>query len=210
MTLIALTDREPVLTAVAGRRIPRRAWADTSEMARLLCEAGDIVRAAEQQADTVIEQARARGHAQGVSQAQAQMARHLLDAQRQSREFLDASQQRIVALAVAIVERIAPALGEAPVVAALAEEALGAVQAEKYIRIRVPEAAAADTQAMLDRWRDEHPQVETVQVSVDPRLEPFTCVVESELGRIEAGLPAQLEAVRARLSAVAARTESRR
>ena len=202
MTQIALTDRDAVLTAVAGRRIPRRAWADTREMSRLLSEAEDIARAAEQHADAFIEEARARGYADGVSQAQAQMTQHLLDAQRQSREFLDASQQRIVALAVAILERIAPALGEAPVVAALAEEALGAVQAEKYIRIRVTVAAAAATQAMLDRWRDEHPQVETAQVSVDQHLEPFTCVVESELGRIEAGLPAQLEAVRDRLSAV--------
>jgi type III secretion protein L len=210
MTRIALTDRDAVLTAIAGRRIPSRAWADTSEMSRLLSEAGEIVRAAERQADSVIEEARARGYAEGVSQAQAQMARHLLDAQRLSREFLDASQLRIVALAVAIVERIAPALGEANVVAALAAEALGAVQAEKYIRIRVSEAAAAATQAMLDRWRDEHPRVETAQVSVDPHLEPFTCIVESELGRIEAGLPAQLEAVCARLSAVAVRTEPRR
>ena len=66
------------------------------------------------------------------------------------------------------------------------------------------------TAAMLDRWRNQHPQVETAQVSVDPHLEPFTCVVESELGRIEAGLPAQLEAVRDRLSAAAVRTELRR
>src|SRR5579862_9222675 len=120
MTRIALTDRDAVLTAVAGRRIPRRAWADTSEMSRLLSEAGNIVKAAERRADSIVEQARADGRAQGLAQAQAEMAQHLLESQRQARAFLDASQQRIVALAVAIVERIAPTLGEAKVVAALA------------------------------------------------------------------------------------------
>jgi len=208
MTHIVLTDREAVLTAVAGRRIPRRAWADTSEMSRLLFEAGNIVRAAERRADEVIEQARTEGHAQGLAQAQAQMARHLLDAQRQAHEFLEDSQQRIVALAIAIIERIAPTLGEAQVVAALAEEALGTLQAEKYLRIRVTAPAADATQDMLEQWRSEHPQVETAQVAVDPHLAPFTCVVESELGRIEAGLPAQLDAVREKLVAVA--TGSRR
>jgi type III secretion protein L len=208
MTHIALTDREAVLTAVAGRRIPRRAWADTSEMSRLLFEAGNIVRAAERQADEAIEQARSDGYAQGLAQAQAQMAQHLLAAQRQAREFLDASQQRIVALAVAILERIAPTLGESHVVAALAEEALSTLQAEKYLRIRVTAPAADATQAMLEEWRSEHPQVETAQVAVDPHLPPFTCVVESELGRIEAGLSAQLDAVRDKLMAVV--TESRR
>ncbi|HEY6921931.1 MAG TPA: FliH/SctL family protein [Steroidobacteraceae bacterium] len=203
MTHIALTDREAVLTAVAGRRIPRRAWADTSEMSRLLFEAGNIVRDAERRADAVIERARDEGYAQGLAQAQSLMAQHLLDAQRQAHEFLEASQQRIVALAVAIVERIAPALGEPQVVAALVEEALSTLQAEKYLRIRVTAQAADATQEMLEYWRSEHPQVETAQILVDPHLAPFTCVVESELGRIEAGLAAQLDAIRAKLMAVA-------
>jgi type III secretion protein L len=177
-------------------------------MSRLLSEAGNIVEAAERRADGVIEQARAEGHDQGLALAQAQMARHLLEAQRQSREFLDASERRIVGLAVAILERIAPTLGESKIVAALAEEALSTVHAEKYLRIRVTAEAAAATQEMLDHWRSEHPEVETAQVTVDLHLAPFTCVVESELGRIEAGLPAQLEAVREKLTAVA--TESRR
>ncbi len=208
MTHIALTDREAVLTAVAGRRIPRRAWADTSDMSRLLYEAGTIVRDAERRAEEVIEQARVEGYSQGLAQAQSLMAQHLLDAQRQAHTFLEASQQRIVALAVAIVERIAPALGEPQVVAALVEEALSTLQAEKYLRIRVTAPAADATQEMLEHWRSEHPQVETAQILVDPHLAPFTCVVESELGRIEAGLSAQLDAIRAKLMAVA--TESRR
>jgi len=207
MTHIALTDREAVLTAVAGRRIPRRAWADTSEMSRLLFEAGNIVRDAERRADEVIEKARTEGYAQGLAQAQSLMAQHLLDAQKQAHEFLEASQQRIVALAVAILERIAPALGEPQLVAALVEEALSTLQAEKYLRIRVTASAADATQEMLEHWRSEHPQVEMAQILVDPHLAPFTCVVESELGRIEAGLSAQLDAIRAKLMAVA--TESR-
>jgi type III secretion protein L len=203
MTHIVLTDREAVLTAVAGRRIPRRAWADTSEMSRLLFEAGNIVRDAERRADEVIEQARAEGYAQGLARAESLMAQHLLDAQRQAHEFLGASQQRVVALAVAILERIAPTLGEPEVVAALAEEALSTLQAETYLRIRVTAPAADATREMLENWRSEHPQVETAQILIDPHLAPFTCVVESELGRIEAGLSAQLDAIRAKLMAVA-------
>ena len=193
-----------LMEGLRGLGIPRRAWADTSEMSRLLFEAGNIVRDAERRADEVIDQARTEGYAQGLAQAQSLMAQHLLDAQKQAHEFLEASQQRIVALAVAILERIAPALGEPQVVAALAEEALSTLQAEKYLRIRVTAAAADATQEMLERWRGEHPQVETAQILVDQHLPPFTCVVESELGRIEAGLSAQLDAVRAKLMAVAA------
>jgi flagellar biosynthesis/type III secretory pathway protein FliH len=53
---------------------------------------------------------------------------------------------------------------------------------------------------MLARWQAEHPHV-VVQVLVDPQLEPFGCVVESELGRIELGLTKQLATMREEVSA---------
>jgi flagellar biosynthesis/type III secretory pathway protein FliH len=42
-----------------------------------------------------------------------------------------------------------------------------------------------------------------VELVIDPQLDPMACIVETELGRIEVGLSAQLEAVRTTLSAVA-------
>ena len=57
--------------------------------------------------------------------------------------------------------------------------------------------------AMLDRWQAAHPEVETVELVVDPQLDPMACVVETELGRIEVGLSAQLESIRTTLAAVA-------
>jgi flagellar biosynthesis/type III secretory pathway protein FliH len=203
MTSITLTEREPILTAVAGARIPRRAFSDVSELARLLEEVGAVMQAAERRVGVVLDQARTEGYAAGVACAQAQMARQLLEAQQQARQFLDMSQERIVALAVSIVERIAPSLGQPKLVAALAAEALRAVQAERHLRICVCAAAADATREMLAQWQAGHPEIATAQISIDPEAAPFACIIESELGRIEAGLPAQLETVREKLSGVA-------
>jgi type III secretion protein L len=208
MTSIALTDREPILAAVAGARIPRRAFADVAELARLLEEAGGVMLAAERRAGFVLEQARTEGFAAGAAFAQAQMVRHLLEAQLQARQFLDRSQERIVALAVSIIERIAPTLNQPELVAALAAEALRAIHAERHLRIRVCAAAADTTREMLTQWHAGHPEIETAQVSIDPQAAPFTCIIESELGRIEAGLPTQLEAVREQLAAAARERQS--
>ena len=67
MASIALTDRSPVLMAVEGTRIPRRAWSCMAELAQLLTDAGEIVRAAELQADEVRQKAQAEGFAAAVS-----------------------------------------------------------------------------------------------------------------------------------------------
>ncbi len=56
---------------------------------------------------------------------------------------------------------------------------------------------------MLDRWQLAHPEVETIDMVIDPSLDPMAGVIETELGRIEVGLPVQLEAIRSALNAVA-------
>ena len=135
------------------------------------------------------------GHAAGFARAQADTIRQALEAQLKAREFVDASWQQIVRMALASVERMAATLGPATVVTALLTDAMHAIKAERRLRVNVSQSAVKATRAMLARWQLEHPRV-VVQVLVDPQLEPFGCVVESELGCIELGLRKQLEAIR--------------
>jgi flagellar biosynthesis/type III secretory pathway protein FliH len=201
---IVLTESEPLLTAVAGQRIPRRAWAQVSELNGLLSEAGRIVQTAKRQAELLQRRAYFDGRAAGVAHAQAEAIKHILDAQKQARELVAASELHIVELAISIVARIVPRLDQGELVAALAAEGLAAIREERHICVRISSAAEKPTRAMLDRWQAAHPEVETVELVIDPQLDLMACVVETELGRIEVGLSAQLEAVRTTLAAVAA------
>ena len=201
---IALTESEPLLTAVAGQRIPRRAWAQVSEMSDLLSEAGRILQTAKRQAELLQRRAYFDGRAAGIAHAQAEAIKHVLDAQKHARDLVTASELRVVELAISIVERIVPRLDQGELVAALAADALAAIREERHICLRISSAAERSTRAMLDRWQCAHPEVETVELVIDPQLDPLACVVETELGRIEVGLPAQLQTVQATLAAVAA------
>ena len=200
---IALTDSEPLLTAVAGQRIPRRAWAEVSELNGLLSEAGRVLQTAKRQAELLQRRAYFDGRAAGVAHAQSEAIKHVLEAQKQARELLAASELRIVELAVSIVARIVPRLDQGDLVAALAAEGLAAIREERHICVRISSAAEKSTREMLDRWQVAHPEVETVELVIDAQLDPMACIVETELGRIEVGLSAQLETVRATLAAVA-------
>jgi flagellar biosynthesis/type III secretory pathway protein FliH len=204
MTVVAITDCEAVLTAVSGQRIPRRAWANVGQLSSLLSEAGRILQTTKRQTDLLQRRAYFDGRAAGASHAQAEAMKHVLEAQRQSREFMDASHARIVELAVAIVARIAPKLDQGELVAALASEGLNAITEERHLSIRVSAGAETATRGMLDKWKEAHPEVASVELVVDSTLEPLDCVVESELGRLEVGLSAQLEAVSRGLRAIAA------
>jgi flagellar biosynthesis/type III secretory pathway protein FliH len=67
-------------------------------------------------------------------------------------------------------------------------EGLAAIQEERHVCVRISSAAEKSTRAMLDRWQLAHPEVEAVDMVIDPLFDPMTCVVETELGRIEVGL----------------------
>jgi type III secretion protein L len=201
---IALTDSEPLLTAIAGQRIPRRAWAEVNDLNGLLSEAGRVLQTAKRQAELLQRRAYFDGRAAGVAHAQSEAIKHVLDAQKQARDLVAASELRIVELAVSIVTRIAPRLDQGELLAALAAEAMAAIRDERHICIRTSSAGEKSTREMLERWQAAHPEIETVELVIDPQLDPMACVVETELGRIEVGLSAQLEAIRTSLAAVAA------
>jgi len=203
LTAIAITDSEPILTAIAGQRIPRRAWGEVTQLNNLLSEASRILQSAKRQAELLQRRAYFDGRAAGLAHAQSEAIKHVLEAQRQARELVAASELRIVELAVSIVARIAPRLDQGELVAALAAEGLAAIQEERHVCVRISSAAEKATRAMLDRWQLAHPEVEAIDMVIDPSLDPMACVIETELGRIEVGLPVQLEAVRTALNAVA-------
>jgi type III secretion protein L len=208
LTAIAITDSEPILTAIAGQRIPRRAWGKVTELNNLLSEAGRILQSAKRQAELLQRRAYYDGRAAGLAHAQSEAIKHVLEAQKQARELVAASEARIVELAVSIVARIASNLDQGELVAALAAQGMAAIQEQRHVCVRVSSAAEKCTRAMLDRWQLAHPEVETIDMVIEPSLDPMACVIETELGRIEVGLPTQLEAVRTALIAVASEPAS--
>ncbi len=194
-TSIGLTRRASVLTAVEGTRIPRDAWSSVKDLADVLHEANRVLESAHAEAQSVLKNAYEEGYTAGKTAAQAEIIRHLLGAQHTAREFVAASEERLVSLAVAILLRIAPKLGKGDLVAALAHEAVSTLHAERHLRVCVAPQAFEATREMLEQWQRAHPEVETVAVESHAELDAFACVVESELGRLEASLPMQLAAI---------------
>ena len=89
---------------------------------------------------------------------------------------------------VARIARIAPTLNTPDVVATMASEVMPTVREERHLRIHVGSGAVEATREMLQRWQDAHPETGAAQVLTEPRLAPFCCIVESELGRVELSL----------------------
>jgi type III secretion protein L len=192
---------EPVRQAPSGgpgQGIIKGEVFDASEEARRIeSEAREkgasIVRAAREEADRIRENAREEGRAEAYAEANA-----LLVKARMEREKIIASAEpQLVGLGRRIAEKIIGRELEVnpDVIVDVVRQAIQTVRQQKEIIVRVNardlealEKRRGDLVAVLARAKD-------VTLRGDPAISPGGCVVESELGTIDAQLDTQLDVI---------------
>ncbi len=167
------------------RRIPAKYSFQWQQAQDWLSQANWILSQASQEALQIKRQAYESGLRDGREKILQQAAETLASAHQKSRQFIEAQQESIVNLAFHIVKNILPSLDSASVQKALVESALSEISGEKYLRVYV----SPDQIDTLD-WLK---QQKTIEIIVDPTLDAYGCIVESELGAIHCDIDKQLE-----------------
>jgi flagellar assembly protein FliH len=163
----------------------------------------------------LIDAARARGYdegfvlgrAEGLAQAQQEMASLLLTARTALDEVTRWKQQQlnqelpsVVGLAMAIAERVVRRAVELDpeVVLRTLEEAARQREAKDLVRIAVnPE----QVEAVRAYWTQNHPSQSDVEIGPDPGIEPGGCLLFSQSSLIDALLQTQLDVIARELHA---------
>ena len=190
-----IIDRNRFALSVAGTVVRREAWATLEQTSALLEKAEELRRRTANESRAAEQAAYAKGHAEGRAAGLAEIAAQHLQLQQTFADMLGSADRRAVHLALAIVARIAPRLEKQQLVVALIDAAVGEIQAEQFLQIRVHPDAVAAVQAEAERWRQHYPGLQAVQCIGDDTLAPTGCVLQSEFGRVDAGLDEQLAAI---------------
>ncbi len=167
----------------------------------------DWLQAAEQRAQAIVaaaEEARAaarrEGYAAGHAAGAAEAARLLAETAARAAQQQAAAEPALIDLALAVVERLLGACDEPQLVAALARQALAERQSERALTLKVAPGLAEAVRAQLADCLAGGPGQPVVAVEPDPGLQGGACVLASELGFVELGLDAQLQALRTGLA----------
>jgi flagellar biosynthesis/type III secretory pathway protein FliH len=129
------------------------------------------------------------GQKQGAQAAQDAVSETLANMAKELQAQHLATRESVKVLALAVVYKLAAALGAAEVVPTLIEQAVAELLPAKTTRIRVNAQALEPTRARL-----LHMGVEA-EVRVDENLTPFDCVIESSHGQNVVSLDTQLNAI---------------
>lgn len=133
------------------------------------------------------------GFEQGRREGAAAAALLLAETQAKVDRYLGGIESEIVDLALDIVRRIAGDVAPREMVARLAHEAVGGFRREQALTVTVAPENLSEARAHFAAHGDPS---RNVTIEADRKLGPLDCRVESPYATVDAGLDAQIEAIR--------------
>ena len=154
-------------------------------------KARQIVADAERERNAILEQARQEGHAKGL----AEWNHILAQAAQRSEELAKSWEETMLRLSVRVAEKI---IGEQlklhpDTIAAIVREALAGIRPGRHLVIQVNDAEAQEVRARTARLRESLSVGCEIEIVAAATVPSGGCVIESELGIVDARLETQLK-----------------
>ena len=168
----------------------------------VLVEAQEIIDKAKREAEAItrraqgeLEAERQRGYREGREQAAAEMAEKIIGTVNEGAAYL----QKIEALLVEVVDqalrRVLGEIDQHEVIARVVNRALESVRKKSDVTIRVSPSQAEYLQQRLKEMVSQAPHAGSLQVQPDNRLDHDACVLETDVGIVDASIQTQLKAI---------------
>ena len=210
LPIVRLTEGAPSLAP--GAPVIRAADYLALVDARALCEAArqeaaGILAEARRQADAIVAEAdqhregeKARGYAEGRAEAEAEAADRRITLAVGTADYIESLEESVVELVISGVRKILGSFDDRALAVRVVSGALAVMRNQKQVTLRVSPDNAESLREQLDTLLSSHPGIGMIEVVADPRLKPGDCVLESDLGIVDAGLHTQLDRLEAALS----------
>jgi type III secretion protein L len=156
-------------------------------------QATQLIENAQQEKDALFDESSERGYAAGLDKWNDALA----EAWARRDDFLSRNEAELVKLAVAIAEKIVRRSVEAgsDVVLRTIEEALKSVRGERRITIKVNPSEESELREQVGSLKLLGPEVGDIVIVANPSIAAGGCVVESDLGVIDAQIDTQLASI---------------
>ncbi len=169
-----------------------------------LRDAEDIVARAWEEADRIVADSRQaydaerqRGYTEGLELARAEQALQMMDNIARSVDFLGKVEARMVDLVMQAVRKIIDGFDDRERVLMTVRSVLTAARAQKQMTLRLNPDQVEVVRGQLTELLASFPSIDFLDIVGDARLKADACVLESEIGLVEASTETQLEALRA-------------
>lgn len=171
----------------------------------LYLEAQDIIQQAQQQAAGIAEEAKtayqqekARGYQDGVDESKVDQADQMLKVVSRTITYLSEIEQSLADILLSGVKKIIGEFDQEQLAISLVRNALQHVRNEKQVTIRIPPSQYNMVKARVNDILAEYKGVGFIDLVADQRLSTGDCIMESEIGVVDASVDVQIKALQKR------------
>ncbi len=171
----------------------------------LFLEAQDIIVMANEQADGIIDDAekayqqeRERGYQDGLDVSKIEQAEQMLKVVSRTINYLSDVEKSLADILLSGVKKIIGEFDQEQLAVNLVRNALQHVRNEKQVTIRIPPSQYNMVKAKLNSILADYKGVGFIDLVADPRLSTGDCIMESEIGVVDASVDVQLIALQKR------------
>ena len=173
-----------------------------ADYARLV-EANDVLAAAREraaamaaEAEKAYEERKQAGYEDGLMEGRMEQAEKMMETAMQDVEYIEGVEAKLVGVVTSAVRKIIGELDDRECTVRVVRNALNAVRSQQRVLIRVSPDDKDAVRASLAAMISSAPNGATfLDVTADPRMKPGDCILECELGVVDASLETQLKAI---------------
>ena len=167
---------------VRAREILEKAEAEARRIAR---EAGEAA-AAEKK----------RGFEQGLMEGRMGLSEQMMDAVGKAVDYFASVEEDMVNVVMAAVRKVLGEMDDREVIVRVVKNALAVARNQKQVTLRVSPAEADSVRERVNEILSGFPAVSFIDVTADNRLSAGGCILESDMGVVDASIEVQLAAIR--------------
>lgn len=167
-----------------------------------LVDAEGIIASAQEKARRIIEAAgqeresqKHRGYEDGLLEGRREMAERMIDAVGRNVDYFSHMEQKVVSVVIEALKKILGEMDHQEVILKTVQNALAVVRNQAKVTLRVCPDEAAYVRSRVAEILKQYPGVSYLDVSPDPRLQEGGCILETEMGVVDASVDVQLEAI---------------
>lgn len=160
-------------------------------LARARAEAEEIRRNAIEE----YERQKKQGYADGMDQANAESAQRMLGNVAETVAYFGSIETRFVEVICKSLRKILGDFNEQELVVRVARNALQWARNQSRVTLRVAPSQAEQLRGRVDDLLKNYPAIDVLDISADEHMQPSDCVLETEIGSVDASIDVQLEAI---------------
>ena len=182
----------------AARVLKARDYAEYLQAQEILAQANKQAEAILQKATEVYETKKQQGYDEGQEASRQEQSEHMLKVVSRTIGYLSDVEKALAGILMSGVKKIIGEFDQDEMAVNLVRNALQHVRNEKQVTIRIPPSQFNMVKSRLNEILAEYKGVGFIDLVSDERLSTGDCIMESDIGVVDASVDLQLEALQKR------------